>query len=99
MAQWQRKQAGAIVQAATAHMAGVRDPDALSQIAKIVQFGKAVERTDSTGSYTLTALQAALCTYCKSGKIYPCSGYQPQVGCAFVETVVTLTPSCFGNLT
>jgi hypothetical protein len=99
MAQWQRKQADAIVQAATAHMEGVHDAEALSQLAKIVQFGKAVQRTDSTGSYTLTALRAALCTYCNNGKIYPCSGYQLQIGCAFVENMVTLTPSCFGDLT
>lgn len=98
MAQWQRKQAGAIVQAATAFMDGVHDAEGLAQLGKIVQFGKAVERTDSTGAYTLTALRAALCTYCVSRDIYPCTGYQAQNGCAFVETVVTMTPSCFGDL-
>lgn len=97
MAQWQRKQAGAIVQAATEYMDRTSDADGLSQLAKIVQLGKAVERTDSTGAYTLTALRTALCSYCTSGKIHPCSGYNIQTGCAFVETVVTLTPSCFGD--
>ena len=48
MAQWERKQAGAIVQAATAYMDGMQDADGLSHLAKIVQLGKAVERTDSS---------------------------------------------------
>jgi hypothetical protein len=97
MAQWERKQAGAIVQAATAHMDAVQDADGLSHLANIVQFGKIVERSDSTGTHTLTALQAELCTYCKNRKIYPCNGYQHQRGCEFVETVVPLSPSCFGD--
>ncbi len=97
MAQWERKQAGAIVQAATAYMDGMQDADGLSHLAKIVQLGKAVERTDSSDAQKLTALRSALCTYCISRKIHPCSGYLPQNGCAFVETVVTLTSSYFGD--
>ncbi len=85
------------MQAATAHMDAVQDADGLSHLANIVQFGNNVERSDSTGSYTLTALQAELCTYCKNGKVYPCSGHTHQSGCAFVENVMPLSPSCFGD--
>jgi hypothetical protein len=97
MAQWERKQAGAIVQVATAHMDRAKDPFVHSQLAAIVQFGKTVEQSNFTGANTLTALRAALCTYCNNGKIYPCGGYHEGNGCAFVENEVVLTPSCFGD--
>jgi hypothetical protein len=97
MAQWERKQAGAIVQAATAHMDREQDPARHAHLAVIVQFGKAVERSNFTGANTLPALRAALCTYCNNGGLYPCRGYVEGKGCAFVESEVTLTPSFFGD--
>jgi hypothetical protein len=97
MAQWERKQVGAIVQAATAHIDREQDPAGRSRLATIVQFGKTVERSDFTGGNTLPALRAALCAYCNNGKIYPCAGYVQGNGCAFVEAEVTMTPSCFGD--
>jgi hypothetical protein len=97
MHQWERKQAGVIVQAASAHMDRAKDPVVHSQLAVIVQFGKTVERSNFTGASTLPALRAALCAYCTNGELYPCSGYVEVKGCAFVESEVTLTPSCFGD--
>lgn len=98
MAQWQRKQASSIADAATAYLGGMQDEDGRVKLAKIVRLAKAVERTDCAGPYTLTALRSELCGFCKSEKIFPCSGYQQQNGCAFVETGLTLTPSYFGAL-
>lgn len=99
MALWQRKQASSIADAATAFMGGVQDDDAQARLAKIIRLAKAVERTDCAGPYTLTALRSELCGFCTSEKMHPCSGYQQQNGCAFVETGLTLTPSYFGALT
>jgi hypothetical protein len=98
MAQWQRKQAGSIADAATAFMESIDDQTARTQLVKVIRLAKAVERTDCAGAYTLTALRAELCSFCSSEKIFPCRGYQQQNGCAFVETGLTLTPSYFGAL-
>ena len=98
MAQWQRKQAGSVAQAATAFMDGIQDEPARAQLAKIIQLAKAVERTDCAGAHTLTALRAELCSFCASEKIFPCRAYHPQNGCAFVETGLAMTPSYFGAL-
>jgi hypothetical protein len=99
MAIWQRKQASSIADAATAYMGNVQDEGARARLTKIIRLAKAVERTDCAGSYTLTALRSELCGFCTSEQLHPCSGYQPQNGCAFVETGLTLTPSYFGALT
>ena len=98
MALWQRKQASSVADAASAFMGNLQDEDARAKLVKIVHFAKAVERTDCAGAYTLTALRSELCGFCKGEKIYPCSGYVQQNGCAFVETGLTLTPSYFGAL-
>lgn len=98
MAQWQRKQAGAIAVAAAAFMEGIQDGDERAKLAKIINLAKAVERTDSAGAYSLTALRTELCGYCTNEKIFSCRGYQQQNGCAFVETGLTFTPSYFGAL-
>ena len=98
MAQWQRKQAGSIAVAAAAFMDGIQEEDARAKLAKIINLAKAVERTDSAGAYSLTALRTELCSFCTNEKIFPCRGYQQQNGCAFVETGLTLTPSYFGAL-
>ena len=98
MALWQRKQAVSIADAATAFMGSTQDEDTRAKLAKIIRLAKAVERTDCAGAYTLTALRSELCGFCTSEKIFPCTGYQQQNGCAFVETGLTLTPSYFGAL-
>jgi hypothetical protein len=99
MAQWQRKQAISIADAATAFMGNQQDERTHAQLSKIVRLARAVERTDCAGSYTLTALRSELCAFCTGEKLFPCTGYQQQNGCAFVETGLTLTPSYFGALT
>jgi hypothetical protein len=99
MALWQRRQASSVADAATAFIGSLQDEDARAKLFKIIQLAKAVERTDCAGAYTLTALRSELCGFCKGEKIYPCNGYVPQNGCAFVETGLTLTPSYFGALT
>jgi hypothetical protein len=99
MALWQRKQASSIADAATAFMGGVQGEAERAKLTKIVRLAKAVERTDCAGSYTLTALRAELCNFCTGEQLHPCTGYQAQNGCAFVETGLTLTPSYFGALT
>jgi hypothetical protein len=99
MALWQRKQASSIADAAKAFMGGVQDEPAQEKLTKIIRLAKAVERTDCAGSYTLTALRSELCNFCTGEQLHPCSGYQQQQGCAFVETGLTLTPSYFGALT
>jgi hypothetical protein len=98
MAQWQRKQANSIADAATAFMHSICDETAQVKLAKIVRLAKAVERTDCAGAYTLTALRTELCGFCSNEKLFPCRAYQQQNGCAFVETGLTLTPSYFGAL-
>jgi len=99
MALWQRKQASSIADAATAFMGGVQEETSRVKLTKIIKLAKAVERTDCAGSFTLTALRSELCNFCTSEQLHPCSGYQQQNGCAFVETGLTLTPSYFGALT
>jgi hypothetical protein len=97
MAQWERKHAGAIVQAAMAHMDRAKNLGRHTHLEVIVQFGKAAEQSNFTDASTLRALRAALCTYCTNERTYPCTGYVKENGCAFVESEVTLTPSCFGD--
>ena len=99
MAQWQRKQASSIADAATAFMHSIHDETARVKLAKVIRLAKAVERTDCAGAYTLTALRTELCGFCSHEKIFPCRAYQQQNGCAFVETGLILTPSYFGALT
>jgi hypothetical protein len=98
MAQWQRRQASSVADAAAAFMGSMQDERARAKLAKIIHFAKAAERTDCAGAYTLTALRSELCGFCKCEKIFPCGGYVQQNGCAFVETGLTLTPSYFGAL-
>lgn len=99
MSQWQRKQAGAIAGAATAYMDSIQQEDTRAGLVRIVRLAKAMENTDDAGTHMLSNLQAELCGFCSSEKIFPCRGYQQQNGCAFVETGLALTPSHFATLT
>jgi len=99
MALLEQEQAGLIAQAASKYLDNIPSHATRAQLVRVVNLAKAAEQSPTSNPLELQAVRGALCTFCKSEKIFPCRGYQRQNGCAFVETGLALTPSQFGALT